>query len=145
MTGQYRIRPVDGSEEEHADTLELLHRLTFFDTAPLAKFDQGAWWIAYQDKEPIGFCGVTPSTYRRNTGYLKRAAVLREHRGHRLQRRFVRVRENYARKHGWEALYTDTVDYNVGSSNNLIACGYKLFEPEPRWNGDHFLYWRKML
>ncbi len=39
----YRIREVDGHDEEIADTLADLHRLTFFDGAPIPEFDQGHW------------------------------------------------------------------------------------------------------
>jgi len=37
----YRIREVDGHDEDIADTLGDLHRLTFFETAPVPEFDLG--------------------------------------------------------------------------------------------------------
>jgi hypothetical protein len=39
----YRIREVDGHDDDIADTLADLHRLTFFDGAAIPEFDQGPW------------------------------------------------------------------------------------------------------
>jgi hypothetical protein len=39
----YRIREVDGHDDEIADTLADLHRLTFFDGASIPEFDPGHW------------------------------------------------------------------------------------------------------
>lgn len=38
----YKIRMVDASDDEVADTLADLHRLTFFDAAAMPQFDLGA-------------------------------------------------------------------------------------------------------
>lgn len=143
MTAKYAIRPVDGADELVADLLRELHDTTFGDSAPIPEFDHGFWWIVYADKEPAGFAGITPSTYLPNTGYLKRAAVLIEHRGRGLQRRLIAVRERLARKVKWDTIYTDTATFNVKSSNNLFRAGFELFRPNPIWNGEDYLYWRK--
>jgi hypothetical protein len=68
----YRIREVDGRDDEVADTLADIHKLTFFDSACLPSFDQGHWWLAFQDVTPVAFAGVVPSTRARNAGYLSR-------------------------------------------------------------------------
>jgi hypothetical protein len=39
----YRIREVDGQDEEIAETLAELHRFTFFDSARMPEFDRGHW------------------------------------------------------------------------------------------------------
>jgi len=139
----YRIREVDGDDEEIAETLDLLHDLCFMDASLRPKYDYGFWWLAYCGNEPVGFAGITPSTIGPGVGYLKRAGVLPAHRGHGLQRRLLRVRERRARELGWRSVITDTTD-NVPSSNNLIKAGYRLFEPHP-WAFKHSLYWRKEL
>lgn len=139
----YRIREVDSFEE--ADTLKELHELTFIDTAPPPDFEHGSWWLCYLEDQPVGFAGLTPSTYLPLTGYLKRAGVRHEHRGNGLQRRLISVRERHARRLGWSTIYTDTATFNVKSSNNLFRAGFELFRPDPIWNGEDFLYWRKSL
>jgi len=45
----YRIREVDGQDDDVADTLTELHRLTFFDTAPVPTFDHGHWWLVLHE------------------------------------------------------------------------------------------------
>lgn len=144
MTGIYRIRPVDGGDEFYADTLRDLHAEIFLDTAECPDFETGQWWLVYGANQIIGFAGVTPSTYLPNTGYLKRAGVRVGHQGG-LQRRLIRVRESYARRMGWDAVYTDTAPFNYRSSNNLFKSGFELFKPTPPWAGDDWLYWRKHL
>lgn len=143
MTGSYRIRPVDGGDEFIADVLRELHEECFVDSAHAPNFDVGQWWIAYEDREPAGFAGITPSPYTPSAGYLKRAAVRPKHRGQGLQRRFITVRESFARRQGWRAIYTDTAPFNCNSSNNLFKAGYQLFRPDPLWAGSDWLYWRK--
>jgi hypothetical protein len=65
----YRIRGVDGEDDATADTLIELHRLTFFDTAPIPEFDHGHWWLAFHETRPVGFAGIIPSTHICNAGY----------------------------------------------------------------------------
>jgi hypothetical protein len=125
----YRIREVDGQDDEAADILVDLHRLTFFDSAPMPKFDQGYWWLAFREVEPVGFAGVVPSARVHNAGYSSRAGVLWRHCDQGLQLRMMRAMEARARSNGWECLVSDTAD-NIASANNFIRAGYRLYEPQ---------------
>ncbi|WP_347337245.1 GNAT family N-acetyltransferase [Bradyrhizobium centrolobii] len=78
----YEIRTVDTGDEDIAETLTDLHRLTFFDGAAMPRFDLGAWWFACRGDEAVAFAGVAPSTHVRNSGYFCRVGVLRSHWGH---------------------------------------------------------------
>jgi GNAT superfamily N-acetyltransferase len=146
----YRIREVDGLDEEIVDLLRELHEECFGDSAPNISAEEAArghWWLAFaidERRELAGFCGLTPTYADETLGYLKRAAVRKEHRGHRLQRRFVRVREAKARRLGMRGIITDTSD-NPSSANNLIKCGYRMFTPEHPWGFRHTCYWEKNL
>jgi GNAT superfamily N-acetyltransferase len=138
----YRIREADGQDEEAADILADLHRLTFFDSAPIPKFDQGYWWLAFHEAAPIGFAGVIPSTRAHNAGYFSRVGVLKRHCGHGLQLRMMRAMESRARNNGWGCLVSDTTN-NIASANNFIRAGYRLYEPQNPWAWPNTLYWRK--
>lgn len=138
----YRIREIDG--EENADILAELHLLTFFDSAPLPDFSNGYWWLATLGKESVAFIGIIQSILGLDTGYFTRVGVLPSHRGHQLQAKLMRAMEAKARRLGWQHIVTDTTD-NVPSSNNIIAAGYRLFEPKHRWSFGHSLYWHKQL
>ena len=71
----YRIREVDGHDDEIMDTLADLHQLTFFDGASIPEFDHGHWWLAFHETVPVAFAGVVPSTraYREGSGSAAKA------------------------------------------------------------------------
>ncbi|WP_426443198.1 GNAT family N-acetyltransferase [Bradyrhizobium genosp. P] len=140
----YQIREVDGRDDEIADTLCDLHRLTFFDGARIPDFEQGHWWMAFHQAEPIAFAGVVASTHAANAGYFCRVGVLAQHCGRGLQLRLTRALEARSRRNGWSAIVSDSTD-NVFSANNFIRGGYRLYQPESPWAWPHTLYWRKDL
>jgi GNAT superfamily N-acetyltransferase len=96
----YRIRIVDASVDDVADTLVDLHRLTFFDAAPTPQFDLGARRLAYHGDDAVAFAGVVPSTYVRNGGYFSRVGVMQRHWGQGLQLRLMRAVEARGRRIG---------------------------------------------
>lgn len=143
----YRIREVDASDDEVADTIRAFNR----DTGDFPDLTDNEldgfhcyWWLAYLGKEPVGFAGMVPSQRYKNTGYLKRAGVAPGHRGRGLQLRFFKVRERKARAIGWTHLVSETTN-TVYSANNFIRAGYRLFEPETRWAFESSLYWKKAI
>jgi len=138
----YRIREVDGRDEEIAEILAELHRLTFFHGAPIPSFDWGHWWLAYRGATPVAFSGAVPSTYDRNAGYICRVGVLAGHWGRRLQLRLMRAMESRARRNGWKYVVSDTTG-NIASANNFIRAGYRLYRPRYPWAFVGTLYWRK--
>lgn len=139
----YSICEVDSHDDEVAELLTDLHRLTFFDHAPIPEFDQGHWWLARYEATPIAFAGVIPSTRAPNAGYFCRVGVVRKHRGRALQRRLMRALEWRARRNGWSSVISDTTD-NLASANNFIRAGYWLYQPVHPWAFPNTLYWRKV-
>jgi GNAT superfamily N-acetyltransferase len=140
----YRIREVDGHDDEIADTLADLHRLTFFDGAAIPEFDWGHWWLAYFERMPVAFAGVVPSTRACNAGYFSRVGVLKKHSGNGLQLRLMRALESRARHNGWNCIISDTTN-NLASANNFIRAGYQLYQPQCPWAWPRTLYWRKSI
>lgn len=140
----YSVREVDGSDDEIVDVLIQLHRLTFFDGAPIPAFDRGNWWLARCGEEAVAFAGLLPSTHVRNAGYFCRVGVLQRHWGRRLQLRLMLALEARARRNGWSYVVSDTTD-NISSANNFIRAGYRMYEPSSPWAFADTLYWRKRL
>jgi GNAT superfamily N-acetyltransferase len=140
----YRIREVDGQDEEIAETLTELHHLTFFDGAPIPSFDWGHWWLAYSEKAAIAFAGLVPSTHARCAGYIHRVGVLAEHRGHGLQLRLLRAMEARAGRQRWSCVVSDTTR-NIASANKFIRAGYRLYQPRYPWAFSETLYWYKAI
>jgi GNAT superfamily N-acetyltransferase len=140
----YRIREVDGRDDEITDVLTELHRLTFFNGASIPSFDWGHWWLVYHGTAPVAFAGALPSTHVRNAGYFCRVGVLQAHRGNRLQLRLMRAIERRARRNGWSWVVSDTTG-NIASANNFIRAGYQMFQPRYPWGFPDTLYWRKIV
>lgn len=136
--GRYRIRRVAGPG---LDVVRALHKACFLDGY---EPDHGFWWVVEYKGKPVAFAGLTKSRTTPDAGYLCRAGVVEAHRGRGLQRRLIRIRERKARALGWKTLVSDTFT-NIPSSNNLIACGYTLFNPTDRWSFVGALYWRKAI
>ena len=128
----YRIREVDGNDDDISDMLGELHQLIFLDAAPVPKFDRGHWWLAFCGSEPVAFAGIIQSTHIFNAGYFCRVGVLGKHCGYRLQLRLMRAMEARARLNGWCSIISDPTD-NMHSANNFIRAGYRLFSPKNAW------------
>lgn len=141
MLSKYTIQQVNPNNSGVFHTLVGLHTHCLpADTLP--DFTKGWWWILYdRNKYPAGFAGLVPSSRWIDCGYLSRAGILSYHRGKGLQKRLIRARVIKARKLGYEYLFSDTHD-NVPSVNNLIACGFKLYEPRTPYGAEKTLYWR---
>ena len=144
LTSTYRLREVDGRDDEIADVLADLHRLTFLNGASVPSFDRGHWWLAYRKTTAVAFAGIIPSTHVRNAGYFCRVGVLQRHWGHRLQLRLMRAAEMRARRNGWNSIVSDTTG-NVVSANNFIRAGYRMFGPAHPWAFPDTLYWCKKI
>ena len=104
----------------------------------------GFWWGAFDGDNCVGFAGLVASKRWGDCGYLCRSGVVKSFRGKGIQKKLIRARERFARTLGWKWLITDTTD-NPPSSNSLISCGFKLFNPTIPWGGKNTLYWRKHL
>lgn len=139
-----RIRAVvPGSA--HIDALLLWLQLDILPNDPPADTGKGFWWVAYSGAQPVAFCGLYPSAHDPLRGYLCRAGVLPAFRGQGLQRRLIDTRIRKARSLGFTSITTDTVTTNPASNNNLIASGFRMFNPESPWVGDEACYWRKRI
>ena len=95
------------------------------------------WWGLYVGTELAGFASLDPET-----GYLSRAGVLPAFRGRGGQLKLIKAREKAARALGLPLLTSDTYN-NPASANNLIACGFRMYQPS--FPVDGVCYWRKPL
>ena len=138
------IRKVDPRKAEIAATLKYLQKKCLPHDYP-CDITKGHWWIAYVDNIiPVGFAGMVRSISWWDCGYLCRAGVITEYQGKGIQKRLIKVREAQAKRLGWNWIITDTRD-NPPSSNNLIACGFRLYNPTQPWGYKDALYWRKKI
>jgi GNAT superfamily N-acetyltransferase len=141
---KYSIREVDGPDEE--ETIRWLNELVdvSFPYITEAELENGYWWLAYRDNNPVAFAGLIATRDDPRTGYYKRAGVHPKHRGHGLQIRLMRVRERKARKMGWTSLVSECTNTPF-SANNFIKAGFQIYQPESPWAFDNSIYWIKKL
>jgi GNAT superfamily N-acetyltransferase len=136
------IRIEDSGRESIRHTLNVMDEHCFPADDLCSK--EGYWWISYQAGEPSGFAGMRILPLEPDTAYLCRAGVLESYRGLGIQRKLIRVRVAYARRLGLNTIVTDTTD-NIPSANNLMASGFRLYEPANAWAAENSLYWRMTL
>lgn len=139
-TQGYKIRRVNGIKKQ--DIINKLQMSCFKYIVVDPSKENSIWWIMYYDSDPVGFASISPSRTYPNIGvYLSSAGVLSAHRGKGLQRRLIRARLKYARSLGKKWAISETV-LNPSSANNLIACGFRSFQPENPWSYKDAHYWR---
>jgi GNAT superfamily N-acetyltransferase len=120
----------------HADTLI---------GSPFPALNQGHWWFVRDDKgDPVAFLMLHPSDRYPNAGYFCRVGVLPNHRGHGLQFRLMGVMERKAKRLGWTALYSDTLN-NPHSARNFVKRGWWQFQPQQPWAHSGAIYWMRDL
>jgi len=140
---RYTIKQVDINRPEIKKLLKELQKECLpYDKALDAH--KGYWWVVYFKGQAVAFAALNSSYRWDKTGYLMRAGVVLDHQGQGLQRRLIKIRERKARQLGWEYMLSDT-HYNPASANNLIKCGYKMYEPSAPWSFKAACYWRKKL
>jgi GNAT superfamily N-acetyltransferase len=76
--------------------------------------------------------------------YLCRSGVIPKARGKGLQRKLISVRLRFARARCMTWAISDTF-HNPASANNLIRCGFSMYEPSQPWGAKGTLYWRRRL
>ena len=143
MSAAIRIRRVAKLTPEIAAELHDLDARCF-PVDSRERTDRDLWWLAYEGTRVVGYAGARVWEPDQAL-YLHRAGVLPEARGQGLQRRLIRARVQYARRLGLIRAYTYTAAWNVRSSNNLAACGFRLWRPARPWGGKNCLYYYKRI
>lgn len=110
--------------------VQWMHRQCF----PHDEWDErGTHWVAWVDGYSAGFCSARP-LYGESGCFFCWAGVLKWARGHGLQRRLIRARLKWAKRHYSYALTYVSPD-NYASLANLIKCGFQIYDPDWRWAG----------
>jgi GNAT superfamily N-acetyltransferase len=142
--GTYYVRAV-ALDDAMDYAIMYLHLRIFGSSAHVpVPSDEGHWWVVYHDGSLVGFAGMKKSASTAGAGYFMRSGVMKDHRGHALQRRLIVARERKARRLGFTQLVTDTND-NFYSARNLKRAGFEEFTPPNPWGGNETIYWRKQL
>lgn len=107
------------------------------------KRDSMAWYVYGTGDASMSVHGfATARVLDGGILYLNSAAIAPDARGNGLQRRLIRCRTRYANRYDLTAITYTTPDNSV-SINNLVACGFKSYQPEYPWVGRQYCYWRR--
>lgn len=141
-----RVRFVGGpgkcSEKHSLAIRDLQTRIFGYVQEPV---ENNYWWLAFDGAVPVGFASLYHYRTNRESAFLSLCGVLNTHRGHRLQRRFVRARVAKARQLGIKRVISYTSSDNAPSANNLIECGFRVYVPRWEWGVKNAIYFRKHL
>jgi GNAT superfamily N-acetyltransferase len=140
----YKLRLVYARDYEKE--LMRLQKACLPNDEPLLPKDGGWWWvITARFGIAVAFASMHLKFDRKGpNGYLTRSGVVEAHRGHGLQKRLIKARAKVAACYNLKSLVTTTFE-NGPSGNSLIACGFRLFEPDEPWMAPGTNYWRKTL
>jgi GNAT superfamily N-acetyltransferase len=138
--GEAAMTLVRAARDDELEEILALDRATLPESVPSADTD---WWGAWDGPELVGYAGAR--LLGNGVYFLSRAGVVESHRGHGLQKRLIRCRVRRARALLAPRAVTYTATHNAPSSNSLIACGFRVYEPEETYAGDDVIYWRKVI
>lgn len=85
--------------------------------------DGELWLASADDGEPVGYASLLVQDNGAKA-FLSRAGVIKAHRGQGLQKRLIRARISWARKHGIPRLYTYVWAGNIPSFRSLCSAGF---------------------
>lgn len=141
VTPRYTIKKVLSADAE--DVVTDLHATCWPGRSDTYWDEDAEWWVVEDHTGgSVAFGGLRTSKDELGA-YLCRSGVHPLVRGQGLQRKLIKARETWARKQGLKFLTTDTVFGNYHSANNLIASGFRMFNPISPWGADDSSYWRK--
>jgi GNAT superfamily N-acetyltransferase len=99
------------------------------------------WWVIISGNIIVAYCG---SWYSSGICMFNRAWVKPEYRGQGIQKRMIKVRLAAAKLYG-DTVITYTTRDNDKSANNLIAKGFRLYNPAYAYAGNEMIYFIKKL
>jgi len=138
---KYSIRQVNVNSKRVQNTLTRLQSEILDGTKP-AKINIGYWWIVYTEtNKAVGFAAMKQSSQFSDCVFLHRSGISDEHTGNGLQKRLIKARLNKAKHMGFNWAVSDTT-LNPQSTNSLINCGFKMYQPSKPWGWKHTCYWR---
>lgn len=139
----YRIRKLSNPSLGMLKRIQTMDAVCFPGDDPVEIRPTDHVWVAYHKGELVGF-SLARELADEPVLYFTRVGVMPPHRGCGLQKRFIRCRVAYARRLRCRCVITYTV-HNPASSNSLISCGFRLYDPESAYAGEASQYWQLTL
>lgn len=133
-----RARPDD------FDAIEAADKVCFpFDKPYPFAWKKNLSWVAEEKGEVVAYLSAHP--LKRGVLFFSRVGVMPCARGSGMQRRLMLALEKQARVDGWREIVTYTVGGNGWSTRNILASGYRTYEPRKSYVGYEVVHMRKRL
>lgn len=127
------------------EAIEAADRVCFpLDKPYMFGWEKNLSWVATDNKgEIVGYLSAHP--LKRGVLFFSRVGVMPCARGYGLQRKLMGAMERHARADGWREIVTYTVGINGWSTRNILAAGYRTYEPRKSYVGFEVVHMRKRL
>ncbi len=132
------------ANSDDIEAIETADRVCFpFDKPYMFAWEKNVSWVAHEKGELVGYISAHP--LRNGVWFFSRVGVMPSHRGQGLQRKLMSVLEKHARREGWREIVTYTIGGNGFSTRNILASGYRTYEPRKSYVGWEVVHMRKRL
>lgn len=126
------------------EAIEAADRVCFpFDKQYMFTWEKNATWVAHEKDELVGYLSAHP--LKHGIWFFSRVGVMPSHRGQGLQRKLMACMEKHGRREGWREIVTYTVGRNGFSTANILAAGYRTYEPRKSYVGFQVVHMKKRL
>ena len=130
--------------KEDIDAIEAADRICFpFDKPYMFTWEKNISWVSYESDELQGY--LTAHPLKNGVWFYTRVGVMPAARGQGLQRKLMTAMERHGRKSGWHSIVTYTAGFNGYSTRNILAAGYRTYEPKKSYVGFEVVHMRKRL
>lgn len=126
------------------ESIEAADRVCFPGDKPyFFTWDKNVSWVSIEGEELQGYLSAHP--LRHGVWFFSRVGVVPAARGLGLQRKLMAVMERHGRREGWREIVTYTVGRNGFSTANILAAGFRTYEPRKSYVGWECVHMRKRL
>ena len=141
----YKSRPmIRRATKDDIEAIETADRVCFpFDAPYIFGWEKNVSWVALEKDDLQGYLAAHP--LRHGVWFFSRVGVMPGARGQGLQRKLMAVMEKHARREGWREIVTYCAGHNGHSTRNILAAGYRTYEPRKSYVGWEVVHMRKRL
>ena len=130
--------------KEDIEAIETADRICFpYDAPYLFGWEKNVSWVSLIGDELRGYLSAHP--LRNGVWFFSRVGVMPGARGEGLQRKLMATMEKHGRKSGWHSIVTYTAGINGYSTRNILAAGYRTYEPKRSYVGWEVVHMRKRI
>lgn len=103
------------------------------------EYSKNILWLVRDKKKAIGMCSLKPLPDEGSV-FFSYSVIDPKYRGRGIQRKLIRARLAWAKRHGYTCASTYTLKDNYPSMSNLIKCGFMFYDPHSEYTKNWFYF-----